>query len=168
MKIGILSDTHNNLANLDAAIKIFEREGVAIVIHCGDFTGIEVAKKLAPFQVICVFGNGDFASGEIREVLTRQNPENFAGMVYTGQIENTRIAVTHGHLPGKVEELLHTGKYDYVFVGHTHLHRDERYRVTRLINPGSLGGLRREERRICLLDLLSAKAEFMKIPGSQP
>lgn len=166
MKIGILSDTHNNLANLDSALMLFEQQGISTLVHCGDFTGVEVAKKLAPFQVICTFGNGDFVTGEIRQELMHQRPDNYAGMVFAGQIENTRIAVTHGHLPGKMEELIHSGKYEYVFVGHSHQHRDEKYAATRLINPGALGGMHREERRICILDLSSGKAEFVKITGT--
>jgi putative phosphoesterase len=163
LKIGILSDTHNNLANLALALDLFEREGIDTLIHCGDFTGVEVAEKLAQFRVICVFGNGDFASGEIREVLMRQNVENYAGLVYSGNIGGARIAATHGHLPGRVEELVHSGEYDYVFKGHSHQHQDERFGFTRLINPGTLGGMRREERRVCLLDLDSGKADFRKI-----
>jgi uncharacterized protein len=163
MRIGVLSDTHNNLSNLEAALLLFEREGISTLFHCGDFTGIEVAKRLAPFHVLSVLGNGDFASGEIRDEILRQNPENYVGLVYTGQIGEVRIAATHGHLPGKLEELVHAGKYDYVFKGHSHQHKDDRYGLTRLINPGALGGLNREDRRVCLLDLDRGKAEFVKI-----
>jgi putative phosphoesterase len=163
MRIGILSDTHNNLPNLEAALLFFEQEGISTVFHCGDFTGIEVAKRMAPFHVLCVLGNGDYASGEIRAEIIRQNAENYAGMVYTGQIGDVRIAATHGHIPGKLEELVHAGRYDYVFKGHSHQHKDERYGITRLINPGALGGLNREDRRVCLLDLASGKADFVKI-----
>ncbi len=163
MKLGILSDTHNSLTGLTLALALFEGEGIDTLIHCGDLTGIEVAQKMAQFRVICVFGNGDFASGEIREELMRQNPENYAGLVYSGNIAGARIAATHGHLPGRVEELARSGGYDYVFRGHSHVHRDERFGFTRVINPGALGGMRREDRQVCLLDLESGKVEFRKI-----
>jgi len=163
MVIGILSDTHNNLANLAAALELFEREGVQTIIHCGDFTGIEIARKMEGFRIISAFGNGDYASGEIREELIRQNTENYAGLEYSGRIDETRIAVTHGHLPGQVAELVHSGEYDFVFQGHSHLHKEERIGCTRRINPGALGGLYREEPRVCLLDLASGKANFVKI-----
>ncbi|MBE0696034.1 MAG: YfcE family phosphodiesterase [Anaerolineaceae bacterium] len=166
MLIGILSDTHNNLANLATALALFEREGVSTLVHCGDFTNVEIASKMAGFQVIGVFGNGDFASGEIREVLLRQNPENYAGLEFSGRIGDARIAVTHGHIPGRIEELVHAGGYDYVFKGHSHSHKDERFGMTRLINPGALGGMHREERRVCLLDTYSGKANFIKIQNS--
>jgi uncharacterized protein len=163
MLIGILSDTHNSLANLADALAVFEREGVSTLIHCGDFTGVEVAKKLAGFRVIAVFGNGDYASGEIREELLHQDPENYAGLVFSGRIGEVRIAATHGHLPGKLEELVHSGGYDYVFKGHSHTHKEERFGITRVINPGALGGMHREERRVCIVDLTSGKTNFIKI-----
>jgi uncharacterized protein len=163
MRIGILSDTHNNVKNLRAALSTFQDRGVEKLIHCGDMTSPETARLLAGFQVICVFGNGDYASGEIRATLLRQNPENYAGLLFSGEINGARIAVTHGHMPNVLEELLKSGKYDYVFKGHSHTHKDERHGITRLINPGALGGMRREERHICLLDLETAKAEFIPI-----
>lgn len=163
MKIGILSDTHNNLTNLQAALNIFQQRGVDTLIHCGDMTEVEIAQAMLGFRVICVFGNGDVASGEIRQVLLAQNPENYAGMQYSGRIDGVRIAATHGHLPGRVEELARSGQYDYVFKGHSHIHKDERVGFTRLINPGALGGLHREPRQVCLLDLESGVAEFIEI-----
>jgi len=163
MKIGILSDTHNNLASLQTALALFEQEGITTLVHCGDLTGAEVARQMAAFRVICAFGNGDYASGEIRQTLLAQNPENSAGLVYSGQIGGARIGVTHGHLPGKLEELVRSGQHDYVFTGHSHRHMDERFGFTRLINPGALGGLRREDHHVCLLDLDTGQAKFIKI-----
>jgi putative phosphoesterase len=163
MKIGILSDTHNNQKNLLAALDLFKSRQVDTLIHCGDFTGADIVPLFQGFHVISVFGNGDIASGEIRAALLNLNPENYAGMVYTGRIDGARIAVTHGHVPGQVDELVHSGQYDYVFKGHSHQHKVERYNFTRLINPGALGGLHREDRQICLLDLYSGKADFIKI-----
>jgi uncharacterized protein len=115
------------------------------------------------FRVICVLGNVDTATGEIRAALLEMNPENYAGMVYKGRIGSARIAATHGHLPGAVDELVHSGEYDYVFKGHSHQHQDETFGYTHLINPGALGGLHREERQVCIVDLDAAKVIFHRI-----
>ncbi len=163
MKIGILSDTHNNLENLRSALELFKSEGIDTLIHCGDLTGIDLVPAMEGFRVIFTFGNGDVASGEIRAALLAQNPENYAGLVYTGRIGEARIAAAHGHLPGSVDELVHSGEYDYVLKGHSHQHIDEKVGFTRLINPGSLGGLRREDRQVCVLDLDAGKTKFFKI-----
>lgn len=163
MKIGLLSDTHNNLANLQIALDRFRKAGIQTLIHCGDQTDTDMVRALVGFRVICLLGNGDFASGEIRQVLMEQNPDNYVGLVYRGEIGNARIAATHGHIPGQVDELLHTGNHDYIFQGHSHMHQDKRIGSTRLINPGALGGMRREDRHICLLDLVTDQAEFINI-----
>lgn len=163
MILGILSDTHNNIRNLQAALDRMRREGIDTIIHCGDLTGVEVAQALQGFRVICAFGNGDIASGEIRQALIELNPDNYAGLVYRGRIGGVRVAVTHGHIPGVVDELVRSGDFDYVFKGHSHQHKDERFGYTRLLNPGALGGLHREERQFCLLDLDTGKASFIEL-----
>lgn len=163
MKIGILSDTHNNLKNLLAALEQFHKQGIDTLIHCGDLTIVEIAQALEGFRVICAFGNGDIASGDIRQALLAQNPENYAGLVYKGRIGGARLAVTHGHMPSLLEELLHSGEHDYVFKGHSHRHKDETVGFTRLINPGALGGLHVEPRQVCVLDLDTGKANFIVI-----
>ncbi len=163
MKIGILADTHNNIKNLRAALGLFESESIDTLIHCGDLTSVEIARAMEGFRVICVLGNGDIDSGEIRAAILSQRPENYVGLVYAGRIGDVRIAATHGHLPGRVEELVYSGEYDYVFKGHSHQHEDERFGFTRLINPGALGGLHRDDRQVCVLDLETSQAKFLKI-----
>lgn len=162
--IGVLSDTHNNVANLRKALEIFERRGVRRLIHCGDVTTLATLEWLADYRVIYVFGNGDFASGEMRDMLLRYHPENYGGLTYGGDLFGASIAAAHGHLPGGVETMARSGEYDYVFHGHTHHRRDERIGRARVINPGALGGLHREERSVCLVDLAAGQVEFVLLP----
>ena len=93
------------------------------------------------------------------------NPENFAGVVFTGEIAGMRIAATHGHLADILDDLIDAGPYDYVFHGHTHRMRDEMISSVRVINPGALGGTRYEPRSICILDLVTGEVEFVEIAG---
>jgi predicted phosphodiesterase len=37
MKIGIISDTHDDIENVQKAIEIFNAEGVNYAIHAGDY-----------------------------------------------------------------------------------------------------------------------------------
>lgn len=164
MKIGILSDTHNNLPRLHQVLQQLRGAQVDTLIHCGDFTEVEAAQMLTGFRVLAAFGNGDVASGEIRAALISNNPASEAGLQVTARLDGARIAVTHGHLPGLVDELTHSGQYDYVFRGHSHRRLDERVNITRVINPGALGGLHPQERSFCLLDLQSGQAEFILLP----
>jgi putative phosphoesterase len=159
MKIGILSDTHNQLTNFEKALTLFRRGGVTLVVHCGDLSAPETAGAMHGFQVIHVCGNQDTANGQIRQVLLDMNPKNFSGITYEGEVGGMKIAVTHGNQHLKLRELISSGKFDYVFCGHTHRRSSEKIGSTRVINPGALGGLSVEERSVYILDLESGEGE---------
>lgn len=161
MKIGIISDSHNHLTNLQAALSIFHRENISVLVHCGDMTTTETAAALGEFRVIHACGNGDYASGEIHQTLLHLNPQSFSAPVFTGEVDGISFAVTHGHLSGKIQELVQSGLYRYVFFGHSHRRHDETAGACRLINPGALGGLKTEQRSALILDLPTGASRFL-------
>jgi putative phosphoesterase len=165
MKIGILSDTHNHVANLRRALDLFRVEGITTLIHCGDMTSPETAAHLAGFQVIYTVGNSDGSAEALHNVLADLHPENIFTETWTGTLGGVRLAATHGHLPGKVESLVRSGRYAFVFHGHTHRRREETagWRRTRVINPGALGGARYEARTVCILDLDGREVRFVTV-----
>jgi len=59
--------------------------------------------------------------------------------------------------------LVNSGEYAYVFHGHTHYRADWWAASTRVINPGALGGTKRESRSICIIDLESGEAQFIEV-----
>ncbi len=164
MKIAVISDTHDQVDHMLAALNVLRQENVDTLIHCGDLTSPETAAHLQGFRVIHVIGNGDIASGEIRRVLLSLNPQNYSGMVFTGQFDGARIAVTHGHLSEKPEDLARSGQHDYVFCGHSHQQRNELLGFTRIINPGALGRPRSGLRSFYLLDLVEGAGRFVTLP----
>jgi len=164
MQIGILSDTHNNIENLQAALQIFRKNNLFTIFHCGDMTRVEVVPLLDGFRVIYLVGNSDVLWGEIRRSLLELNPESYGDLIFTGEIDGVKIAAAHGHLDGVIEGLVRSGEYDFVFCGHSHRHNEVYVGKTRLINPGALGGLKVEPRSICQLDLDSGLAKFVTLP----
>jgi len=44
MKIGVISDTHDNLPLIEKAVKIFNEKGVKLVLHAGDYVALFVVK----------------------------------------------------------------------------------------------------------------------------
>jgi predicted phosphodiesterase len=46
MKIGLISDTHDNIQNIQNAISLFNDKHVSFVIHAGDRVSPEVVKGL--------------------------------------------------------------------------------------------------------------------------
>lgn len=163
MRIGILSDTHNRAGALQNALQTLHNLHIDTLFHCGDVTTLETARLMLGFTVHYVFGNGDADSLDIQNILTAANPESSGGLVYTGQIDDVRIAATHGHIAGKVIALVASGEYDYVFHGHTHVQKDETIGRTRVINPGALGSNRYDGRCLCILDLQAGQIEYPTI-----
>ena len=47
MRIGVISDTHDNLLMIKKAVEVFNRHGVGMVVHAGDF--------IAPFWLMAEF-----------------------------------------------------------------------------------------------------------------
>ena len=163
MKIGVLSDTHNNTGNLQKAISIFNDYQIDLLIHCGDVTSTEVLQWLNGQPIILTFGNGDIANGEIKTTLKQFNPDNFAEYSFQGKIGDKQIGVTHGHIKEILDTMVQSQKLDYIFSGHTHRRQDELIGKTRLINPGALGGMYYQTRSVAVLDLDADKLIFKEI-----
>jgi len=163
MKIGVMSDTHDNLSNLISAVDTFRRLGIDTVIHCGDLNSPEMVSHFEGFRVIYTIGNMDVSTGAIVKRFVKLNEENFAGVVFKGRVGGVQLAVTHSHIKGMVANLVRQNTYKWVFHGHTHEKRDELIRGgTRIVNPGALGGMGREPRSFCVVDLSTQSVEFMK------
>lgn len=152
MKIAIISDTHDNLANLEKFLTLAKKEEVTGIIHCGDVTKVETLEFLLSnfsgwVKIVC--GNAEINREDFK--LLEQKRDNLEVFPEVGVWEN--LAFTHK--PDKTEELAQTGKYNFVFYGHTHkpwariipddglLGASQRPAsgVTLVANPGTLGGV---------------------------
>jgi putative phosphoesterase len=163
MKIGLLSDTHNNAENLAAALRILEREGIGLILCCGDLVDADLAPLFTGLEAHLVEGNMDHEPAALRRAVERLGKGSTFGLEYTATIDDKRIAMLHGHLADRLHEVIHSGLHDYVIHGHTHRRRDERIGATRVINPGALGGLRQERRSFAVLDLGKDQLRFIEV-----
>ena len=152
MKIGLLSDSNNDTGNLTAALKMLEREGIRLIIFCGDVTDPGLVPLCAGLELHLVEGNIDQDPGGLRRAVERLRNGSTFGLEYPATIDGKRIVALHGHLTDRLDEVIGSGLYDYVIHGHTHRRRDERAGTTRVINPGALGGVRYEKRSFAILD----------------
>ncbi|MGQ9467773.1 MAG: metallophosphoesterase family protein [Anaerolineae bacterium] len=160
MKIGILSDTHDNLDAVRRACDLFVAEGISLLFHCGDVCGPAVVRALEGFTVYFAQGNGDRMPA-LKEAVDALQGGRLA-LLHTLTLDGRSIALIHGDRP-VLRSLIASGTYTYVVHGHTHRHRDERYGPTRVINPGALGGIRWEPFSVCTLDLDTDEVNFYVI-----
>lgn len=141
MKLGVFSDVHDHLGNLDAVLTRFASEGIDTLLFLGDFCSPIPARRICAFPgvVHAVFGNGD---GD-RFTILKLASEEGASLVLHGEhaeleFEGCKIALTHYPLYGQA--LARTGDYDAVFSGHTHEASEERFGDCLWMNPGDLLG----------------------------
>ena len=69
MRIGILSDTHDQVARTAEAVALLIAEGAEALIHCGDLTGPAVVDACAGVPGHYVFGNCDFDEDALRRAI---------------------------------------------------------------------------------------------------
>jgi uncharacterized protein len=163
MKIGVMSDTHDNLSNLIAVLRSYRDRGIETVVHCGDLTSPEMVSHFQGFRVIFTHGNMDHTIGGVKKRLAKMREDNFSGLVFKGVLAGVPIAATHSHVSGKIMELVREARFKWIFHGHTHEKRDEVVKGVRIVNPGALGGLGRGPRTFCIVDLVAEDLEFIKL-----
>ncbi|MEO1529537.1 MAG: metallophosphoesterase family protein [Planctomycetota bacterium] len=160
MKIGILSDTHDQVARTQVAIDRLRALGVQAVVHCGDLTSAEIVEVCSSLPFYFVFGNHD---ADMAHLLT-EAAERFGAncLKWGGEIElaGKRIAIAHGHFPKDFRPLLAL-KPDYFLFGHSHQTHDSMDGDLRRINPGALH--RATEFTVATLDLTTDTVAFITI-----
>jgi putative phosphoesterase len=147
VKIGIISDTHDQIPRIKKAVEIFKNEKIELLIHCGDLVAplmLNYFKDLScPMKFI--FGNN---SGDIAlhlQVAKKLGLNAEFSNFFSLEIEGRRIAVYHGDIPEITKALIDCGSFDCVFSGHDHVARIERYCKVLFINPGTLLDKHKEE-----------------------
>lgn len=153
MKIGIISDTHDQKSRILKAVSVFQKHGIQHVFHCGDVTSLASIQWFCEYQISLSFGNGDILTGEMNQFLKACNPKNQTGHQIEVTLCGKRIGMTHSHLLFVLDQMIENQSYDYLFYGHTHVRTSRLIGKTRLINPGATGGMMKETPSVCILDL---------------
>jgi putative phosphoesterase len=165
MRVGLLSDTHDSVKNTCAAAALFRREGVSTLLHGGDVCGPAAVEPLHGFTVTFARGNAERIDALSAAVEALYGPGHLARW-HSLLLDGYQVALLHGHEEAFLGRLIRSGEYAYVIHGHTHRRADRRIGSTRVINPGALGGIRREPRSVCILDLATAQARFFEVSGT--
>ena len=141
MKIGILSDSHDNVWRLDEAIQHLKT--VDVVLHCGDlispFMVHRLAKGLGSIPIHTVWGNNDGDKFMVSRVA--QNYPSFTIHGEFAELEIERFRIAMNHYPEIARGLAVSGKYDMVCYGHDHTAFEEQVGQTILLNPGEVMGM---------------------------
>lgn len=138
MKIGIISDTHDNVEAVERAVERFEAEGIEVVLHCGDFIAPLIVPLFGGFELHGVLGNND---GEVEGLLSAfdalERDSQLHGRFASLELDNCKIAMLHGESMAEVRSIAASGHFDVVCYGHHHARKLEDVGDTMLVNPGA-------------------------------
>ena len=160
MRIGIVSDTHDQLRNVASIVAIFEAAGVARVVHTGDITQPKTLRAFAGLSapLLGVYGNND----REREGLALACLETGASFV-DGPRElvwaERRVLVIHD--PKDVSRA-HLRGCDVLLHGHEHRPTHERRDGVLVVNPGECAGHMKGLNAVGVLDLETLAFELVR------
>lgn len=179
MKLGIISDTHDDIDNVRMAIDIFNRETVKYVIHAGDyvFPGVVMEFKRMDAKLIGVLGNNDGEKVHLLKAFLEIGGE-LKGELGEFNIDDLRIGIYHGTSTEVKRQLIESGRYNIFVCGHTHGREPagvERGNISKntstlVLNPGtghrkveSLAGAFLEG-GVIILDTESREYRYINLP----
>ncbi|MCX6338462.1 MAG: metallophosphoesterase [Candidatus Aureabacteria bacterium] len=157
MKLGLMADSHENMPAIAKAVELFNREGVAVVLHAGDIISPITAKEFAKLKMplIAVFGNNDGEKFFLREKL--KGIGEIHERKWEGELGGKRVLLIH--VPDMLDALAASGAYDLIVYGHTH-EVVVRKGKTLVVNPGECGGWLTGRCTVAILDTERMTAEI--------
>ncbi len=172
MKICILSDSHDHIPLLEAAVRDARALGAKAVLHCGDVVAPSTLHCLEQFQlpVHIIHGNN---TGDLY-ALTRLGHKPGGVLRYHGmdagiELGGRRIFLVH--YPHYARAMAATGDWDLVCCGHSHTVDIEwlphvRGGKAALVNPGTIGGVGQTQATWVMGDLQTMRFDVHEVSKS--
>ena len=163
MRIAILSDSHDHIPNLRAAVTYCNAYSVHLLIHCGDLISPFMLNELAAFggAVHLIYGNnpGD------QHLISSWCGARFPSITHHGILGATEaggLKIAFQHYPNLARGIAEMGQFDVVCCGHNHCYKVEKIGDCLLINPGELLG-KDGQPTFAILDSHSREVERVEI-----
>jgi putative phosphoesterase len=157
MRIGIFSDTHDNLPKIEKAVRFFNQKKVDFVLHAGDFVAPFTLNKFN--KLSCewqgVFGNND---GEKKGLLAKSQGRIHAPPLRI-RLAGRKITIVHDRdsLDFKKE------KADLIIFGHSHKPEIIQIGDKLIVNPGECGGWLSGKSSVAIVDLETSSAKIFQL-----
>lgn len=164
MKIGIVSDSHDAMPALQAAVQRLQSEDVEVILHGGDIIAPFLLPVLAQAQcrVEAVFGNNDGEKLFMMETWAKHLAV-FGGKIDRGprrlDFGGKRILLMHE--PVEIDALAASGHYDLLIHGHTHDAYVRKIGNVIALNPGEVCGYLRGRRSCAVYDTQAHEARLI-------
>ena len=159
-----MSDTHDRLSVIDAAVKKLNELGVELVYHAGDYVSPFVDSRLKNLKapLVGVLGNNDGSKSLLKKKFAEFGAD-IRGRFAFDIIDGLTIAVVHGDNRELMRSLLELQSHDILITGHTHEAKIYRKGKMLIINPGETCGLLTGKSTIAILDTNKLEAEIIEL-----
>ena len=144
MKIAIVSDSHDNIPNINTMLEFCKKEKIEVMLHCGDVcspVSLDYLARNFNGQIYYVLGNAHGELEEIEGINKKRNNLVFLGDQGNPKIKGVNLKIGIVHFPDVAKKMAETAKYDFVFYGHTHKPWEETVNNCQVVNPGTLAGM---------------------------
>jgi len=160
VRIGVVSDTHNMLRNVERIVELFQAAGVERVVHTGDITQAKTLRVLGKLraELVGVFGNNDLERSSL-EAACAEYGLAFGDPPLWLEWGGRRLVVVHDPLELRPELLTDC---DVALHGHDHRRRIERVNGTLVLNPGECAGHGVGHNAVGVLDLARLDVEILR------
>ena len=165
MLIGAISDSHDNLPQIEKAVQALNNQKVGLVLHAGDYVaGFVIPKfKALNCKLIGVFGNNDGDHELLKKRFSETTNCSIHDRFTTETIEGYRVALLHGHETELLNAIIDSESFDAVIHGHSHNLCIERKGKTLSINPGELCGYLTGKSTLAILDTDRNEAKIIEL-----
>ncbi|MBX7105850.1 MAG: metallophosphatase family protein [Gemmataceae bacterium] len=160
MRLGILSDTHDELARTKCAIDLLRREGASAIAHCGDLASPPILAACSVMPCWFCFGNHDSDSVPVLQQAAKELGAICLGWGGVFVLEGKKMGLCHGHMTTDLRSVL-AQRPDYLLSGHAHYPSDVVVDSTRRINPGALH--RADEYTVAILEISTGELHWLRI-----
>jgi len=160
MRVGVISDTHDNARNVARIVAVLRDARVERVIHTGDITRASTLRLLAGIAVpvFGVYGNNDVEREQLAEAAAELGFE-LAEPPLELHWAGRRITVVHDR---RAHPQLELAARDVLLHGHDHRYAFERVAGTLVFNPGECAGWLEGRNAVGVLDLERLEADLLR------
>lgn len=163
MKVGIISDIHENFHNLILFLEKIEKYNIEKIIFLGDFMNNGVAKILANSKVpvISIWGNNDGDKVAITKTALSENSNLKVGFDTFDFLEIEKRKIFISHYPILAKPMAKSGDFDAVFYGHDHKVNIDKIGNCLIVNPGEISAHKTSKASFAIYDSETNLAEII-------
>ena len=162
MRLGIISDTHDNIWKLaEANVHL---QNVDTVIHCGDLCAPFMVKRMGEaigdIPIHIVWGNNDGDLLRIARVAAGFPTIELHGEFAKLNLDGFMVGINH--YPEIATEMAQSGNFDLVCYGHDHTAHESLVGDCVLLNPGEVMGMNGRS-TIAIFDTQTRQVNFIEL-----